>query len=254
MESSIPHAFLDTNVLFGALSANILLTLAERPGAMYRPLWSDYVMEELREHLRERIHPPAGTSDPDVFVTNRVEHRLSAMRDAFTKAEIRDWRRTMPGIRSYVDDPDDAPILAGALAGGADCLVTDNIRDFHVEDIERRFDMRVVRRGTFLTFLYHRDPDGFMSRMRLMVSRNRMPPHTLEELHDRLERDPDTGILADLMEKHVMGLSGRESSGMGRTVGQPRDRLGRFAHKPAVDDDLDDPTLGVWGVDGNGGV
>ena len=46
--------FLDTNVLMGITETDLLLSLSET-GGVFRPYWSDYVFDELREHLHEHI-------------------------------------------------------------------------------------------------------------------------------------------------------------------------------------------------------
>ena len=102
----VPNALCDT-----------LLRLAERD--FYRPLWSQQVLDETA-YAVERIHPEI---DPA-----RVRRRITAMADAFEDATVSGWEPLSAGLD--LPDPDDRHVLAAAIAGGAQCIVTFNLKDF----------------------------------------------------------------------------------------------------------------------------
>ena len=107
---------LDANVLFPTLLREILLATARR-GA-FRPLWSDRILEEW----------------------GRATVRLGEGAEAIARGEIARLKADWPEAcvtpkagdlaRLWLPDPADIHILAAAIAGGADVIVTRNARDF----------------------------------------------------------------------------------------------------------------------------
>lgn len=122
-------AVLDACVLYPTVLREILQGVAAR--GLYEPLWSDRI---LREWTRAAIKlGPAAQAQAEV--------EADLFRAAFPRGMIRE----QPGIeaRLVLPDPNDLHVLAVAIAGHADCIVTFNAQDFprHVlaaEGIERR--------------------------------------------------------------------------------------------------------------------
>lgn len=105
---------LDTCVLLKSYLCDTLLSVAE-VGA-FRPLWSDHVLEELRRNLVKAGAKPAA-----------VEHRLGQMATYFPDARVTGYEQL---IGSMTNHPKDRHVLAAAVAGRADTLVTENLKDF----------------------------------------------------------------------------------------------------------------------------
>ena len=108
------RVFLDTCVLYPPHLRGFLLELGAR--GLILPLWSRAVLAEWG-HLVARRHPgdlPA------------LEATLAAMRARFPEA------LTPEGESAHLDLPDggDRHVLAAALAGGAEAILTLNLRDF----------------------------------------------------------------------------------------------------------------------------
>lgn len=129
---SFPALF-DTNVLFGALLNDLILELADR--GLYRPLWSADIMEELRRNLVE-----AG-EDPRL-----IRKRISTMTTYFPDAMVDGYASLIPTMTC---DPKDRHVLAAAVRGGAEVLVTFNVKDFPAESVAP-FDVEVVQPDDFL--------------------------------------------------------------------------------------------------------
>jgi predicted nucleic acid-binding protein len=110
-------ALLDACVLVPNALADTLLRLAE--AGFYRPLWSSQILDEVREAVL-RVHPDL---DPA-----RIAARIDAMTAAFDDAMVSGWGRICAGLD--LPDPDDRHVLAAAIAGGAQALVTFNLKDF----------------------------------------------------------------------------------------------------------------------------
>ncbi len=107
-------AVLDACVLVPAALADTLLRIAEK--GLYRPLWSDRILTEAQEAVEE-IHPGID-----------VTKRFADMRDAFDDALVTGSEGLEAGI--IVPDEDDRHVVAAAIRGGAQAIVTANLDDF----------------------------------------------------------------------------------------------------------------------------
>lgn len=243
---TVPTAFLDTNVLYGGLVSDVFLSLADTDRPLYEPKWSSYVKDELREHLTERF-TQLGYGHPRML----TERKIHAIDTAFPKANIGE---VVVGddIRQAVRDPDDAPILAGAVFARADELVTLNVKDFHADIISRRWRIAISTPNAFLERLYAEDDEGFAAAMVKMVKAHRKTPRTLQELAETSQRHDGISALGGILERemerqHAAMRTARPVSGP-----QGRDRLGRFTTKRGGASDLPNLLHGIWGPDGNG--
>jgi hypothetical protein len=104
-------AVLDACVLVPVALADTLLRVAEK--GLYRPLWSDRILTEARE-ATEEIHPGLDAGK-----------RFTSMREAFGDALVTGWEELEPAIR--LPDQDDRHVVAAAIRGGADAIVTANL-------------------------------------------------------------------------------------------------------------------------------
>ncbi len=125
---------LDACVLYPTVMRQVLLGVAgER---LFRPMWSARILEEWAR-AAER---DGGTA--------RAE--IALLRDAWPKAEL----PPAPGLeaRLWLPDEGDIHVLAVAIAGSADAIMTLNAKDFPRGTLSEEGLMRV-------------DPDGFLLRM-----------------------------------------------------------------------------------------
>lgn len=99
--------FLDTCVLLRPYLCDRLLSVAE--AGVYRPLWSDGVLEELR---RDLVKAGAG---PEA-----IGHRLDQMAAYFPGAQITGYENLTGSMTNHSKD---RHVLAAAVAGRADVLV-----------------------------------------------------------------------------------------------------------------------------------
>ena len=129
------RAVLDACVLYPTVLREILLGVAAR--GLYEPLWSDRILREWTR-AADKIGPGAMVQAEGEAVLARV---------AFPRATLRE----QPNIEARVSlpDPNDEHVLAVAIAGHADAIVTFNAQDFP--------------RPVLAEFgIDRRDPDGFL--------------------------------------------------------------------------------------------
>ncbi len=128
-------AVLDACVLFPTVLREILFAVAKR--GLFIPLWSDRILEEWTR----------ATAKLGPLAQLQAQGEAALARASFPKAMIR--ARPEIEARLLLPDPNDRHVLATAIAGHADAIITFNAQDFpgHVladEGIQRR------------------DPDGFL--------------------------------------------------------------------------------------------
>ena len=128
-------AVLDACVLYPTVLREVLVGVAK--SGLYTPLWSDRILEEWARATR-KIGPTAEAIARD---------EVALLKVAFPKASI----AAQPGLeaRLHLPDDNDIHVLAVAIAGSADAIITFNARDFP----------RHVLAAEGIT---RRDPDGFL--------------------------------------------------------------------------------------------
>lgn len=159
-------ALLDACVLVPQRLSSLLLTLAER--GLYEPRWSEPLLTETERALVQKLH-----LSPDL-----ARRRLRAMRTAFPEASIVGFDQLIPGLQC---DPKDRHVLAAAISGGVDVLVTDNVRHFPVEACDP-FDLQVLDADQFLTNLLMADGPSCRKAIEHESERSRKPPLTVQQL------------------------------------------------------------------------
>jgi predicted nucleic acid-binding protein len=157
--------FLDTCVLLRPYLCDTLLSIAE--AGVYRPLWSPTVMTELERNLARR-----GLNE------KQTRHRLDQMNGAFPDALVVGYEALIDKMANH---PKDRHVLAAAVRGGAEVLVTENLRDFPVDAV-RLYDIKVVTQDTFLLDALDLRPADVLAALRRQVSRYRREPRTIESL------------------------------------------------------------------------
>lgn len=116
----LPSAVLDACVLVPISLADALLRIAEK--GVYQPLWSDRILAEAQRAI--------GRIDPGTDVTKR----FAAMRGAFGDALVTGWEELEAGIS--LPDKNDRHVVAAAIQGGADVIVTANVADFRSTSLD----------------------------------------------------------------------------------------------------------------------
>ena len=107
---------IDACVLFPTVMREVVLGAAQ--AGLFTPLWSDRILEEWAR--------AAGKLGPGQEDLARAE--VAQLRADWPKAAVQP--RAGDLSRLWLPDPNDVHVLAAAIAGSADVLLTMNVRDF----------------------------------------------------------------------------------------------------------------------------
>jgi len=171
----VPYtALLDANVLVPYTVTDVLLRLAE--AGFYRVLWSSEILDETVRTLL-RVHPdiPAST----------LRSRVVRMGDFFPDATVTGWEPLLDVI--VVPDAGDRHVVAAAIVGGADTIVTANLADFPAAVLDS-FDLVAVHPDDFLLDQWDLDPTLTDQVLQEIVEDRNRPSVTRAEVLAQLER------------------------------------------------------------------
>ncbi|SPF80171.1 RSP_2648 family PIN domain-containing protein [Pseudoprimorskyibacter insulae] len=126
---------LDTCVMFPTVMREVLLGVAR--AGLYTPLWSARILEEWARAARKL--GPEGEA--------QARGEIALLRAAWPKAEVM-WKPSLED-RLWLPDVADRHVLAAAIAGSADVIVTMNASDFPRNILAEEGVSRA-------------DPDGFL--------------------------------------------------------------------------------------------
>lgn len=175
-------ALLDTCVLWPSLQRDFILSLAIE--GLYRPLWSEAILEELEEHeCLKLIERHSVTENTAVM---RAARLMRHMRTAFADAAVVGWE----GLEGTygLPDVDDEHVVAAAYVGGAGAIVTHNVKHFPSDKVPS--SIQVLRPADFLLNTVAVDPARAMRAVTEISQRSghRGPARSAEWVLDTLER------------------------------------------------------------------
>ncbi|RVV99766.1 PIN domain-containing protein [Mesobaculum littorinae] len=135
---------IDANVLFPTVLREIVLGVASRGG--FTPLWSARILEEWAR-AADRLGPGAEV---------QARGEVALLRAAWPGAEMRPRDGDM--ARLWLPDPADVHVLAAAIAGSVDAILTMNARDFP-RHLLAEWDIERVDPDALLMRLWQEDAD-----------------------------------------------------------------------------------------------
>lgn len=142
---------------------------------LFRPVWSDAILDELTSSLERRGVP-----------ADRATRRREVLESTFPEADEPKWRDYVALVPNEVDTGD-RHVVATALAAAAQVIVTDNLKHFPGESLAR-FDIAVQRPDEFLVHQLGLAPEAVIQCLREQAAALTKPAVTFEELVGRLER------------------------------------------------------------------
>jgi predicted nucleic acid-binding protein len=164
-------ALLDANVLHPMVLCDLLIRLAQR--GLYRALWSREILEEVVTSIAKRR--------PDLEI-ERLRRRTLAMETALEDATVEGYDGL---IEAFAELGSDAHVLAAAVMGHADVIVTSNVRDFP-ERVVERYRIAVQSPDDFLIHLWWLDPATVVDVLREQAAGTAKPALTGADILARL--------------------------------------------------------------------
>ncbi len=190
-ETPLHRAILDTNVLHPAGMRDILLQLGA--DGLIEPKWSAEIGRELLTSLRRRR--------PDIE-PERLDRTWAEMNHYFPNAQITGYEEHINQLQ--LPDPDDLHVLAAAIVGDCDVIVTRNLRDFPV-NVVAAYGVSVLHPDNFMRNLLSVRTYEFCDAVRKLRLRLRRPPYSVEQYLEHLERD-ELGATVALLHQHAHRL------------------------------------------------
>ncbi len=161
-------AFLDANLLYSAAVRDIFMEVAL--ANMYRAKWSPDVQREWLEAVLK--------TRPDLNRANLVRTR-DLMDKAIPSAMVSGYEHLIESI-PLEKDPGDRHIVAAAIVGRCDVIVTNDFSHFPNAAL-KRFGLEKQRPDDFLASHLDLEPSTFCSAVRTARIGKKNPPYTVEE-------------------------------------------------------------------------
>lgn len=167
-------ALLDANVIYPAGLRDTLLRLADRN--LYRARWSAMIHKEwIRNVLNDR---------PDLS-PDQLERTRETMDQHFPDALVVGFEPLIDGLS--LPDPRDRHVLAAAIRGRVDLIVTQNLKDFPQERLDP-YEVEAQHPDDFALSLFDLYPGAVLGAVRDHRAALRRQPRTPEEHLQAYER------------------------------------------------------------------
>lgn len=169
-------ALLDANVLYPIAVCDALLSVACT--GIYAAKWSRRIEDEWIRNLSSNSgHPP-----------NAFHRRRDLMRIACPDWEVNEaaWKQLEHSLN--LPDKNDSHVLAAAIVGHADVIVTCNLKHFP-SDVLRSFALDAIHPDSFLHEQLQLQPQTVLAAFKKMRGRKRNPPYTAPDFVSALHRN-----------------------------------------------------------------
>lgn len=167
-------ALLDACVLYPLAMTDALLSLAT--AGYFAAKWTTKIEDAWIRALEGKR--------PELI--GKLEVRRNSMREAIPDWEVPKsaWATLVTGID--LPDPNDAHVLAAAIAGHADCIVTSNLKDFPSSTL-LEFGIEAIDPDTFIINQWDLDPVNAIAAFKRMRARRKKPQSSPEDFAYALE-------------------------------------------------------------------
>lgn len=184
------RVLVDACVLIDYQLCDLILRLSEAD--LYQLMWSEDILDEVERNLVTKRH----------LTPEKARRRVDHMRGAFPFAEVNGYAALIP---SMSNDPKDRHVLAAAVRGHADLILTANVKDFPAA-ATGPFGIAVVRPSEFLLDQLDLDPAVTLRCLREQREEYKQPAYTRTEFYQYLSRtSPEFAALAEQMEQDQEG-------------------------------------------------
>jgi predicted nucleic acid-binding protein len=159
---------LDACVLYPAPLRDLLLSLPS--AGIYRARWTHLIQDEWLRNL--------AANRPDLK-PEALRRTIAIMNEAVDDCLVEKFEYLLTSLT--LPDPDDRHVLAAAIAGHADAIVTLNLKDFPSQNVGAH-GIEVLHPDDFIIAQYDLDPIGVLTAVKANRGRLRKPPKSADEL------------------------------------------------------------------------
>lgn len=176
-------AFFDADVLVKATLRDVLLCLAEE--GVYQPRWSMDVLDEMQRVIERLAKKKTATAEA---AGSGAAYLRKVMEDAFPEAMVQ--REAYQALTTSMDlrDRNDRHVLAAAIVGRADVIVTFNTRHFPAQACQP-YAIEVQDPDTFLVHQFGLYSGEITHILRRLAQQRHRPMDTVEAILRTLARD-----------------------------------------------------------------
>lgn len=179
-------AVYDANILYPAPLRDLFIRLAQT--GIVRAKWTETIHDEWVRNVLK---------DNPQLTAERIARTRTLMNDAVRDCLVTGYEDLIDSLT--LPDPDDRHVLAAAIRGSAEIIVTYNLKDFPADTLAH-FDIKALHPDDFLLSLFEQAPGLVCSAVKRQREGLRNPPKTAEELLATLENQGLTQIVARLRE------------------------------------------------------
>lgn len=166
-------ALLDANVLHPAFLRGAMLWFADE--LLFRPHWTAHILEERRRSVKRRY--------PE-FEDQKLAAHDAEMNAAFPDAMIENYEPIIDALT--LPDPDDRHVLAAAIVGRCNGIITANLKHFP-KDVLAAYRIEAVHPDDFIVNIVDLHPARAISACKLHRAAMKNPPHSADEYLARFE-------------------------------------------------------------------
>ena len=166
--------FYDACVLYPAPLRDLLVRLARM--GVFRAKWTQQIHEEwIRNALKKNPH----------LTRERLDMTASKMNEAVMDSLVSDYEPLIAGLQ--LPDTNDRHVLAAAIKGQAEVILTFNLKDFPTDYLSQ-FNVWAQHPDEFMSDLIDIAPGEVLLAARQQRAALRNPPRTVDEFLDTLLR------------------------------------------------------------------
>jgi len=180
--------FVDSNVLHQEFLRDLILRLSTKNTFIVR--WSDDVLHELRVSLQKVP-----------LTDDKIVNLINLLQDAFPNAVVTGYKSFIDGIS--VKDRNDRHVVAAAIRGGCEVIVSNNVKDFAGAET---YNIDVQHPDVFLFHHYALEPNKTIQAINEHIASMKKPPLNSELYLERLTRAGAVALADKLREDGVLKI------------------------------------------------
>ena len=180
-------AILDSCVLYPSRLRSLLMRLAMT--GLFRARWSNLIHDEWMRHVL-RDYPG--------MTPEQVERTRDLMNAHVLDAIVTGHESLIESL--VLPDPDDRHVLAAAIVGCADAIVTFNLTDFPTERLHQ-YNIEAIHPDAFLQAQFDLSAEAVLEAVRSDRTSLKIPPHDAGEYLDKLVKGNVPGF-AEMLRPH----------------------------------------------------